>query len=96
MEAMHAFGTNNTFTSLDTIRLDFIDNARVETLAGDVVERITEMKFYSPEGSSWQDQHRLLEKEGQFETTSFDLKDGEWVKRRSYTWRAEKRTSRGL
>lgn len=58
--------------------------------SADQTERITEMIFYSPDGTSWRDLHRLFESKDSHQTISYDFKDGSWEQGRTYIWKLEK------
>lgn len=61
---------------------------RVE-LGGGKSELNVEMIFYSPDGSSWHDLHKLTEAPNEHTTRSFNLQNGSWQPRRTYLWRLE-------
>lgn len=49
-------------------------------------EIMTEMTFYSPNGKSWKDLHRVTGTKDKHQTSSFFYKDGSWREKRNYTW----------
>jgi hypothetical protein len=57
--------------------------------SGDKTERMTEMVFYTPDGTSWRDLHRLLEFKEMHQTISFDFTGGGWKQGRTYVWKLE-------
>lgn len=50
-------------------------------------ENNVELTFYSLDGSSWKDLHKLIERENEHQTQSFDFKDGSWKLKRTYIWK---------
>lgn len=51
------------------------------------IERMSQMIFFSPDGKSWSDLHRIFEDKNEHQTTSFILKNSTWNKQRSYIWK---------
>ena len=57
----------------------------IETESGS--ENITEQDFYVPNGTDFQEMHRLVERTGEHETQSFQMESGRWKAQRKYIWK---------
>ncbi len=55
--------------------------------SGGKTERMSQMTFFTPDGKSWKDLHKIFEDENEHQTTSFVLKNSTWNKQRSYIWK---------
>lgn len=64
-----------------------VGEMRNVTLGDGKAEKSVEMVFYSPDGSTWHDLHKLIEMQGEHTTHSFKLEAGNWRPQRTYVWR---------
>lgn len=60
---------------------------RVIELFNSKSENNVELTFYSPDGSSWKDLHKLIENNDEHTTQSYNFKDGSWKPQRTYIWK---------
>lgn len=56
---------------------------------GDGTQRMTEMIFYQPDGTSFRDLHRLYELPNEHKTSSYKFADDDWVLQRQYDWKLQ-------
>jgi hypothetical protein len=60
----------------------------VGTMRREEATTVADQEFSAPDGRQWRAGHRTYFPDGATHvTTSFDIADGQWTERRSYTWK---------